>query len=277
MARVSGLWIGSPLSPLERACIASFLTRGHQFDLFTYEEIPGVPDGCRVLDAAEVLPRERVFAHSAGVGRGSVAAFSDCFRYELLYRHGGWWVDLDVFCLTDSLPDAGFVVGRQGPTIINSAILRAPAGHPVVAAARSACETKSSEVEWGELGPDLLTRLMRQHGLDATAFPPEVFYPVDWQHYWAVLDPRRAADVLNRMRSAACIHLWNEMLRRIQFDKNVLPPQGSVLRSLYEASIGVSEFTHEYALAVDCAPNALQLEIRSRCPEPGVPGTFTHQ
>jgi hypothetical protein len=265
------------LSPLERACVTSFLARGHQFDLYAYDEIAHVPTGCRVLDAGDVLPRERVFTHREGAGQGSVAAFSDLFRYELLCRHGGWWVDLDVFCLTDSLPDAGFVAGRQGPTVINTAVLRAPAGHAVIAAARSACETKSSEVDWGELGPDLLTRLMSQHGLEAAAFPPEVFYPVDWQHYWAVLDPRRSGDVLRRMRSAACIHLWNEMLRRIGFDKAILPPSGSVLRSLYEDSIGIAEFTREYALAEDCAPNALQFEIRSRCPETNAPGTALDQ
>jgi hypothetical protein len=222
-----------------------------------------------LLDATTILPRERVFVHRAGAGQGSVAAFSDLFRYELLYREGGWWVDLDVFCLTDSLPDAGFVIGRQGPTVINSAVLRVPAAHPVIAAARSACETKSSEVDWGELGPDLMTRLMRQHGLEAIAFPPEVFYPVDWQHYWAVLDPRRSGDVLERMRSAACIHLWNEMLRRIAFDKNVLPPDGSVLRMLYEETIGTAGFAQEYVLEPGCTPDALRLTVRPYNPGTG--------
>lgn len=269
MARVSGLWIGSSLSPLERACVTSFLARGHQFDLFAYDEIAGVPSRCRVLDAAHVLPRERVFTHRAGVGQGSVAAFSDVFRYELLHRFGGWWVDLDVYCLTDTLPDAGFVIGRQGPTVINCAILRAPAGHPVIAAARTACETRSSEVEWGELGPDLLTPLMREHGLEATAFPPEVFYPVDWQHYWAVLDPRRTADVLLRMRGAACVHLWNDMLRRIALDKNVLAPAGSVLRMLYEETIGTAGFAQEYVLEPGCTPDALRLTVRPYNPGTG--------
>ena len=30
---------------------------------------------------------------------GSLAAFSNLFRYKLLLERGGWWVDTDVICL----------------------------------------------------------------------------------------------------------------------------------------------------------------------------------
>src|SRR5688572_29281920 len=126
MVSVSGLWVGPSLSPLERACIASFLQHGHQFELYVYGPVTGVPDGCRLEDAASILPADRVFVHTDGEAQGSVAAFADVFRYELLHRRGGWWVDLDVFCLSPALPDAGFVIGRQSQNVINGAILRAP-------------------------------------------------------------------------------------------------------------------------------------------------------
>ncbi|HEY6642843.1 hypothetical protein [Povalibacter sp.] len=264
MATISGLWIGARLSPLERSCIASFLGRGHQFDLYVYEPVADVPDGCRLADAATTLPARRVFAHSQGEGRGSVAAFSDLFRYELLMRRGGWWADLDVFCLGDRLPDEDTVIGRQGQTVVNGAVLRFPPAHPLIAAAREACETAAADCAWGEIGPDLLTRLVREHDLQSRVQPPAVFYPVDWQHYWAVLDPRRSADVLRRMQGAVCIHLWNEMLRRIRFDKFVLPPPGSVLRMLYEATLAVGAFDREYVLAEQSPPEALHLEVRAR-------------
>ena len=260
MTVVSSLWIGSSLSTLERACITSFLRHGHEFDLYLYDPIDGIPAGCRVLDAASILPRSRVFAHAAGEGRGSVGGFSDMFRYELLWSRGGWWVDLDVFCLSHELPALDCVIGRQGPKVINGAVLQFPAGHPFIAAAREACQAASAEWDWGQLGPDLLTRLVAQQGLHV--LPPSAFYPIDWQHYWAVLDPRRSADVLRRIRGAACLHLWNEMLRRIQLDKSVLPPPGSVLRALYEATIGVDGFVQEYVLSPDCPDNAIDLRIR---------------
>ncbi|HMN46685.1 MAG TPA: capsular polysaccharide synthesis protein [Povalibacter sp.] len=263
MALVSGLWVGSRFSPLERACIASFLQHGHHFDLYTYDSVEGVPDGCRIVSAASIVPRERICVQaSAGGQGGGIAAFSDLFRYELLLRQGGWWVDLDVFCLSASLPEQEIVIARQGPTVVNGAVLRFPQGHPLMAAARAACETKASGCNWGELGPDLLTRLVREMELQSVVMPPQMFYPIDWQHYWAVLDPRRSADVLQRMQAAVCLHLWNEMLRRIGIDKHVLPPQGSVLRALYETTIGLNEFEHEYVLAPDCPDNALDLMTR---------------
>lgn len=262
MTLVSGLWIGGSLSPLERACIESFLRHGHRFDLYSYNPIEGAPDGCRIVSAASIVPRERIFLHAAGEGQGSIAGFSDLFRYELLLRQGGWWVDLDVFCLSGALPEQEIVIARQGPTVVNGAVLRFPPGHPLMAAARAACEAKASDCMWGELGPDLLTRLVGELGLQSTVLPPAAFYPVDWRHYWAVLDPRRATDVWQRMQGAVCLHLWNEMLRRIQLDKAVLPPQGSVLRALYESTIGLDGFAQEYVLAPDCADNVLDLKVR---------------
>lgn len=264
MAIISGLWIGPRLTPLEQACIASFLRHGHQFDLYVYEPVADVPDGCRLVDATPILPARRVFAQSVGEGRGSVAAFSDLFRYELLMQRGGWWADLDVFCLCDRLPDEDIVIGRQSQAVVNGAVLRFPPAHPLIMAARQACDTAAADCAWGEIGPDLLTRLVREQGLQSRVLPPEVFYPIDWQHYWAVLDPRRSADVLQRMQGAVCIHLWNEMLRRIEFDKFILPPPGSVLRMLYETTLAVGVFDHEYSLAERLPPEALQLEIRPR-------------
>lgn len=261
-----GLWIGEALSPLERACIHSFLARGHDFELYAYGPVSFVPDGCRVLDARAIVPADRIFMHREGEGQGSVAIFADLFRYQLLYERGGWWVDLDVFCLTQQLPDHGIVVGRQDEKLVNGAVLCFPAGHPLMAAAVKACTKATENAIWGAYGPLLLTRLAHEYGLSSAVFPPDLLYPVDWQHYWAVLDPRRAADVARKMQGAVCLHLWNEMLRRVALDKQILPPEGSVLRALYEDTIGVDGFTQEYLLAPGCAPDALQLQVRPYSP-----------
>ncbi len=266
MARVSGMWVGPRLTALERACITSFLARGHEFDLYVYDDIGGLPSGCRVLDAASILPGSRIFAHASGAGRGSVAGFADMFRYRLLKEHGGWWVDLDVFCLTEALPAADVVIGRQNSSLINVAVMHFPPQHPVLIEACELTASSNAEVDWAQIGPVLMTKLVETHGLQSEVLPASVFYPIAWQHYWAVLDPRRSADVLNRLEGAACLHLWNEMLRRLALDKDVLPPAGSVLRALYESTIGVTGFTQEYALAAGCADNEFRLDVREISP-----------
>jgi 4-hydroxybenzoate polyprenyltransferase len=102
---INGLWIGEELSRLELLSIQSFLDAGHRFRLWTYGPLRNkLPHGIEICDAGEIIPASKIFrykyANSFGHGKGSVSGFSDVFRYKLLYEHGGWWVDMDVCCLS---------------------------------------------------------------------------------------------------------------------------------------------------------------------------------
>ena len=94
---VQGLWIGGRLSALERLCVRSFCAHGHEFYLYHYDELRNVPrvDGLRLMNAEEILPRTAIFRHRSG----SVAYFADQFRWELLRKRGGWWMDMDMVCV----------------------------------------------------------------------------------------------------------------------------------------------------------------------------------
>jgi glycosyltransferase involved in cell wall biosynthesis len=102
---IHGLWIGRHLSRLEKLTLLSFVRHGHAFNLWAYDELDEpLPPGVILRDAAQILPRERIFLKvetdpSAGVGCKSYGPFSDLFRYKLLYEHGGIWVDMDITCL----------------------------------------------------------------------------------------------------------------------------------------------------------------------------------
>ncbi|GAB4450241.1 MAG: hypothetical protein Fur0028_05630 [Bacteroidales bacterium] len=101
---VHSLWIGNRLTQLELLTLISFTTNGHLFYLWTYNEIETpLPSGVVVRDANEILHSSKIFkykySNQYGHGKGSYAGFSDLFRYALLYKYGGWWVDMDVTCL----------------------------------------------------------------------------------------------------------------------------------------------------------------------------------
>lgn len=101
---VHGLWIGKALSNLELLTIRSFLACGHTFWLWLYEDLETDPPvGTLLQDANTLVPRQHIFRYHAGNqfghGKGSLAGFSDVFRYKLLYEYGGWWTDMDVTCL----------------------------------------------------------------------------------------------------------------------------------------------------------------------------------
>lgn len=101
---VHSLWIGSKLSKLELLTIHSFINQGHHFNLWVYGPINiEEREGLFIRDANEILNEGYIFSYkhsnTFGHGKGSYAGFSDIFRYKLLYKLGGWWVDMDIYCL----------------------------------------------------------------------------------------------------------------------------------------------------------------------------------
>jgi len=64
-----------------------------------YKKVKGLPKRIVLKDAREILPWDRIFTYKKGRGKGSIAAFSNLFRYVLLFKKGGWWSYMDVVCL----------------------------------------------------------------------------------------------------------------------------------------------------------------------------------
>jgi hypothetical protein len=93
----------------------SYVNVGYTVDLYTYnpmaEFMTAVPTSpyIRVHDAREILPESALFQYAgrAEVGKRddaySYLPFSDLFRFTMLHKKGGAWIDLDVF-LTRPIP-----------------------------------------------------------------------------------------------------------------------------------------------------------------------------
>jgi len=134
---IQSLWIGESLEAMELLTIASFLDHGHDFVLWTYTDIKNVPDGIDVRPAAEILPSKFIFTLKSSAHHGSVAHFADKFRFKLLEKHGGWWVDMDVTCLKPFDIDEPYVFKKNeiasAPDIIASInIIKCPAKSEVM-------------------------------------------------------------------------------------------------------------------------------------------------
>jgi hypothetical protein len=91
---IQGLWIGPRLTRFEHNSIKSYLNHGYTYHLYTYYPVDNVPNGVIYKDAREILPESEIFYYN-----GSIAPFSDMFRYKLLYDKGGVWTDCDIICL----------------------------------------------------------------------------------------------------------------------------------------------------------------------------------
>jgi hypothetical protein len=82
-----------------------------------------VPAGVTLEDAHDVHPSRNVLDNHP-----AIAQHADIFRYHLLYKYGGWWVDTDVYCLTGNLPVQPYAWAEQEPGVLNNAILKFPKG-----------------------------------------------------------------------------------------------------------------------------------------------------
>lgn len=244
------LWIGDRLGPVERACLRSVARQGHGIALYCYGEPDGVPREAELRDAAAILPESKVFRHR----NGSVALFSDWFRYELLRRGLGTWIDTDMYLLAPLDGRRPYLFGEESPGCINNAVLRLPADSPLLAGLLAIFETgaiprwlpwpsyvrtwlrrlvmpgnPASHLPWGSTGPLALTALARRFGLDRQALASETFNPVHWRDAGWIIDPAVGLEQVIGAQTVG-VHLWNECIKGI---KEQRPPAGSFLERLH--------------------------------------------
>jgi hypothetical protein len=211
-AIVQSLWIGSRLSVMERLSIRSFLRQGYEFHLYSYQPIKNLPRGTVCRDGREILSDDEIFCYQRGYGKGSFSAFSNCFRYKLLWERGGWWSDLDSICLRPLDFAGDHVVGCQrtpcGAGSIAAGLMKAPAGSRVMQYCwETSRQVDRSTVRWGQIGPALLTLAIAALGEKVEKLAPDVFYPVNYWQVWQLVEESRFPE------ASVSIHLWNSQWR----------------------------------------------------------------
>jgi len=248
--RIVTLWIGARLGRTERACLRAALRHGHEVALYTYGDLAGVPEGVERRDAAAILPEARMLRYP----NGSVAIFANWFRYELLRRGAGIWMDTDSYLLAPlrDAPDHLFGWEEEGRRISNG-VLRLPSDSPILddllalfeervvpawlplhqrlLAALRLLRTGRTGVElmpWGSTGPRALTALARRYGAAQAAVPPSRYYPVHYRDAGWIRDPGRSLEAMIAPDTVA-VHLWNELIKDW---KDAPAPAGSFLARL---------------------------------------------
>jgi hypothetical protein len=224
----NSFWYGPELSPLEWACLNSFLDRGHGFRLFCYDVID-VPTGVLLADASRIVPKEELFLVD-----GNVAAFSDLFRYKVLQTYSEWWSDTDVYCLREDIPDCDYAWAEEDPDGINGAILRFPPNDPTLSTiSRAAHAIGTNSKIWCELGPHLLTKHLGGRTFPGHFGSRTYFYPIHWLEAFLFWLPGKANCVKSRSEDSYFIHFWNSVLGMMGIDRYSRPPRGSFLEGIY--------------------------------------------
>jgi hypothetical protein len=216
---IQGLWVGPELSVMERLSVASFLAHGHEYHLYAYGDVKGVPEGAVVKDANAILPAAMVFQYR---DFNSYAGFSNFFRYKLLLTRGGWWADADMVCLKPFDFQERYVfsseLSRGGEEVVNAGVIKAPAGGRAMGFAWETCAAKDvGRLVWGETGPKLVAEAVRKFSLERYVKPPRVFCPVPLFEFEKIVEPGASWAFDETTRA---VHLWHEAWRRVGLDKD---------------------------------------------------------
>jgi hypothetical protein len=248
--RCVSLWIGERMGPVERACLRSVMRQGHPVSLYCYRPVDGVPEGVELRDAAAILGEDRMIRHRTG----SVALFANWFRYELLRRGAGIWLDTDIYLLAPLADQPCHLFGWEDETHLGNAVLRLPPDSPILAdlialfdrqdvpfwlSRRERLKARWRRwrtgrtglplMPWGTAGPRAITALARKHGKVLEAAKPSRFYPVHYRDAGWIRDPSHRIEALAQPDTLA-VHLWNELIKGW---KDAPAPAGSFLARLH--------------------------------------------
>ena len=236
LPRVAGLWIGGSLTWLEQLCLTSFVRMGHPTALYTYGDVGGVPDGVEVCDGNTIMANPEIYTHERS---GSVALFSDVFRYHLLKNAPDTiWIDTDIYAVRPLETGSPYAFGYETDRQMNGAVLGMPHDcemldllldltsdpynipefhnqhaqerHRVAKAEGN--PVHASEMPWGVWGPHAVTWAARKAGVADHSQAREVFYPVHFAE--RNLFFKRPRLVMNMIKpNTLTVHIWGRIKR----------------------------------------------------------------
>lgn len=254
---VGTLWIGGSLSWMEQLCLKSFVDQGQKITLFSYENIPNVPDGVIQRDGREILDTDDFIKYEK---KDSFALFADYFRIHMIHQNPGMiWVDTDVYCHRPMDYDSDYVLGFElpGEKRVNNAVLGLPADSPILndmlafmqdrhaipsflkqslqdeyrAAAAAGTPVHVSQQPWGVWGPLMVTHFAHKHRILDKVKPLAAFYPITFPDRLKFL---RSTSVVKGLLSpkTTALHLWASNKRELGLRHGGLPPEGSYIADL---------------------------------------------
>ncbi|MEL7258243.1 MAG: hypothetical protein AAFN80_10440 [Pseudomonadota bacterium] len=253
------LWVEGPLSYVEVLCAQSFLDAGHHVKLYHYHDVQNVPDGVEMVDGNSVLNIDNFIQH----GRtGSLALFSDVFRYHLLSQNDRMiWADLDAYCVKPFETKTGHFFGWESEKHINGGVLGLPRDSEALGQLLEMTkdeygipewysdDAKShlqklrddgepvhvSEMKWGVWGPQAVTHYLKKTGEDKFAFEIPGLYPVGFRHR-RLLMRQRAKDKVDKLITdeTYSVHFYGRRVRELLSLLGGMPEPGSWFESTLE-------------------------------------------
>jgi hypothetical protein len=162
-------WHG-PLDRLRSLCLRSQVAAGHKVTVYSFDPLPGLPDGVVNAEAEAVLPHAFSEKLRPPQPDGSwrdwtTLQFSDFFRMRLMAQNAGLWLDADVLLLKPVETDpAKPYFAWERPRQLGNSVLYLPADDPIVNAFTDLMEQEELEPDWLALRHRLVLMLRQLRG-----------------------------------------------------------------------------------------------------------------
>ncbi len=235
---VQSLWIGKDLSLIEILTINSFICNNMEFHLYVYDfDIKNIPYKCKIMDANTIVNKGLVqyFMYDKKICKSTITLFSNYFRYNLLYKNGGYWVDMDFIVLknfNDFIDDEYLFSSEKNTWLkqngewvivdnigehVNCGIIKVPQQAPLIQFCLDKCniylnkrkKNKLITISWGELGPLLIKQGIDKYNLHKYIRSYYYFCPINYNDIFGLLS---SSYILSPSiyEKSYCIHLWNK-------------------------------------------------------------------
>ena len=215
-------WFGTPITWIGNLSMQSYLSQGHSFELYVYENL-SVPEGVTLKDANELIPESESFEmlNSVDGVRGRFTTFSNIFRYKLIYEKGGMWVDLDSICVKPvdiNYPTGLLFASEQTQTgleINNCNILVSNPGNPVLAKLYSkAISVDQSSLHHLSFNKKFILDVFDEIEHDWTLYmaPANWFCPIPWYNIQTIFCSNPDKSVQSICNESYAIHLFNNII-----------------------------------------------------------------
>ncbi|WP_204112491.1 hypothetical protein [Shimia biformata] len=255
LPEIATLWIGGQLTWLEQLCLKSFADNGHHITLYSYGDIPNIPEGVHSGDAEEIFPSEPMYRHAR---TGSPAIHADLWRLNLLKKTDKIWVDADMYCWRPFDFSRQSVFGWEKDGLVCNAVLGLPKGSKALdlmleffkdeyaigpwlkpwqqaelqAEKDAGKPVHMTEQNWGFTGPAAVTWFLQQSGEIKYAEPVEAFYPISFKDRNHMIMSR--FNIEDRLTDKTRgVHFWARRMKpRLEEKENNTPRRGSFMDKL---------------------------------------------
>jgi hypothetical protein len=232
-------WEG-PISSYEITSINSFVRHGFNVNLWTYSKNPkwNMFSGIEIKDANQILPIKMLTQLNQNLQKSNYSSFSNLFRYRLLEEYGGWWFDTDCICMknvddfVNLTKERDYVLGLERKDYVGSAIMYFQDISLLMKIQEHAykiIENNNFKLKWGQIGPDLITEIVILEGVIDNILSPSYFFPISPKKINVFFDSVLKPDDQSKLNDSFVTHTWNEMFRKYNINKTIMPPDKSFL------------------------------------------------